>query len=65
MTDKTPRDDFNLEATLDKLRAYRQRDPDFKQAIAEVAEAEAKYGKDDPAEGKVVITSHKSPKRST
>ena len=44
-----------LEATLARLRLYRQRDPDFKEAIAEVVDSEARFGKQDPAEGTVVI----------
>lgn len=42
-----------LESTLEELRAYRKRDPDFAQAIAEVAEAETSE-QQDPAEGRVV-----------
>lgn len=45
----------DLELTLARLRAYRRRDPDFKAAIDAVVEAEASHGKDDPAEGRVVI----------
>lgn len=45
----------DLEATLAKLRAYRRRDPQFKGAIAALVDAEARFGKEDPAEGKVVI----------
>lgn len=52
------RDEFqsqrDLEATLATLRAYRERDPHFKEAIAAVVDAEARYGKEDPAEGTVV-----------
>ena len=47
--------EHDLEATLAKLRAYRQRDPHFAEAIAAVSEAEGRAGKNDPAEGKVVI----------
>jgi predicted transcriptional regulator len=43
----------DLESTLEDLRAYRKRDPNFERAIAEVAEAEAAIT-DDPAEGKVI-----------
>ena len=42
-----------LEATLKDLRAYRQSDPDFERAIAEVVKAEA-TNDPDPAEGRVV-----------
>src|ERR1700685_4314014 len=45
----------DLEATLASLRAYRRRDPRFKDAIAAVVDAEATLGKEDPAEGEVVI----------
>jgi hypothetical protein len=45
----------NLESTLASLRAYRERDPDFEQAITAFAKAEARYGKEDPAEGEVVV----------
>ena len=43
----------DLELTLEDLRAYRKRDPNFDRAIAEVVEAEV-TAKDDPAEGRVV-----------
>jgi len=45
----------DLELTVARLRAYRTRDPHFKQAIASVVDAEATLGKHDPAEGKVVV----------
>ena len=45
----------DLEATLTSLRAYRQRDPHFQAAVAAYVDAEARLGKEDPAEGKVVI----------
>jgi len=45
----------DLEATLAALRAYRRRDPTFKDAIEAAAKAEARYGKSDPVEGEVVI----------
>lgn len=45
----------DLEATLASLRAYRKRDPHFQTAIAAFVDAEARFGKEDPAEGKVVI----------
>lgn len=43
-----------LEAQLASLRAYRRRDPDFEDAIAAFAEAEARL--DDPLEGELVDT---------
>src|ERR1700722_16270913 len=45
----------NLESTLASLRAYRERDPDFEQAVAAFAKAEGRYAKEDPAEGVVVV----------
>jgi hypothetical protein len=44
-----------LESTLASLRAYRERDPEFEQAIAAFARAEVRHGKEDPAQGEVVI----------
>ena len=44
-----------LESTLARLRDYRERDPDFEKAIAAFARAEGRYGKEDPAEGEVVV----------
>jgi predicted transcriptional regulator len=45
----------NLESTLASLRAYRERDPEFEQAIAAFAKNEARYAKDDPAEGTMIV----------
>ena len=45
----------DLELTLARLRAYRRRDPHFKDAIEAVVDADATLGREDPAEGKVVI----------
>ncbi|CAN5501362.1 hypothetical protein BH10PSE6_BH10PSE6_02290 [soil metagenome] len=45
----------SLELTLASLRAYRKRDPHFKDAFASVVDVEATLGREDPAEGKVVI----------
>ncbi|MBM2812023.1 MAG: hypothetical protein HW416_2782 [Chloroflexi bacterium] len=40
-----------LVATLGRVRAYRQADPDFESAISKFADAEAKFGIADPIEG--------------
>jgi predicted DNA-binding protein len=40
----------SLEATLNRLKAYRKKDPEFKRAMAEFVEAEATLN--DPLEGK-------------
>lgn len=45
-------DERRLEESLQHLRAYRERDPEFKEAIAAVAAAEA--GEPDDLEGVVV-----------
>ncbi|MEQ9641630.1 MAG: hypothetical protein RIM84_16515 [Alphaproteobacteria bacterium] len=42
-----------LSALLDDLRAYRERDPDFEQAINAAVKAELAV-EDDPAEGSVI-----------
>lgn len=47
--------ELDLKQTLTALRAYRQRDPAFKAAIASAAKAEAKHGHSDPLDGEVVI----------
>ena len=45
----------DLEATLEDLRAYRKRDPNFRHAINDLITAEAALAsEDDPAEGQVV-----------
>ena len=45
----------DLKGTLATLRAYRRRDPAFKQAIAAAAKAEAQHGRSDPLDGEIVI----------
>ena len=44
----------DLEATLQRVRAYRAADPDFEHAIARFAEAEAEHAAEDPVEGSAV-----------
>ena len=41
-----------IEATLARLKAYRDSDPGFKRAIGVFVDAEATLGRDDPAEGR-------------
>ncbi len=53
---------FNDEALLKRLKTARDADPNWEKAIADVVDAEAKYGKDDQAEGKIVRLP-KSPKK--
>jgi hypothetical protein len=45
----------DLETTLARLRAYRAHDPHFREAIAAAVETEAQHGRDDPAQGEVVM----------
>lgn len=52
---KNKKDDFNAEALLKNLKAARDADPNWEKAIAEVVDAEVKYGKDDPAQGRLFI----------
>ena len=42
----------DLEATLRRVKAYRNSDPDFEGAIARFAEAEADHAAEDPVEGR-------------
>jgi predicted transcriptional regulator len=44
----------DLEATLQRVKAYRAADPDFEHAIARFAEAEAEHAAEDPVEGSTV-----------
>jgi hypothetical protein len=44
--------ELSLETTLARLRAYRERDPRFQSAIAELVESEAAL--DDPLEGELI-----------
>ena len=45
--------EMDLEATLEKLRAYRKSDPRFERALADYVDAEASLKADqDPAEGR-------------
>jgi predicted transcriptional regulator len=44
----------DLEATLERLRAYRESDPNFDRAIADYVDAEASL-KEDPAEGQRAV----------
>ena len=39
----------DLEATLQRVKAYRAADPDFEHAIARFAEAEAEHAAEDPS----------------
>ncbi len=46
----------SLGESLDRLRKYRQRDPDFRESIAAFADAEATL--QDPLEGTVIRAGH-------
>jgi hypothetical protein len=43
-----------MEATLQALRAYRKKDPDFEKAIDDFVDAEASQGGRDPSEGRII-----------
>ena len=45
----------DLEATVARLRAYRKRDPHHREAIVAAARAESGLGKNDPAQGTVIV----------
>ena len=60
-----PKKQFNDEALQKRLKAARDADPNWEKAIADFVDAEAKYGKDDPAEGKpYTVSKFTRPKRS-
>lgn len=44
----------DLEATLQRVKAYRAADPDFEYAIGRFADAEAEHAAEDPVEGSTV-----------
>jgi predicted transcriptional regulator len=50
----------NLEKTLERVQAYRRSDPNYEKLWDEFVDAEARYGKDDPLEGRI-----KSPRPKT
>jgi hypothetical protein len=43
----------DLQKVLDRVKAYRRSDPNYKKLWAEFVNAEARYGKDDPVEGRI------------
>ncbi len=43
----------DLKNVLESVKAYRRSDPTYKKLWAEFVDAEARYGKDDPVEGRV------------
>jgi predicted transcriptional regulator len=43
-----------MEATLEAIRAYGAKDPDFEKAIDEFVDAEASLARKDPAEGRII-----------
>ena len=44
----------DLTSVLERVKAYRRADPQFKQALARFVKAEARHGGNDPVEGVVV-----------
>jgi predicted transcriptional regulator len=53
---RTAEVDADLAGLLSQVKAHKRRDPKFDAAFAEWARAEAKFGREDPAEGIVVDT---------
>ena len=43
----------DLQKVLERVQAYRRSDPNYKKLWAEFVDAEARYGKDDPVEGRI------------
>lgn len=46
--------EIDLTGVLERVKAYRRADPQFKQALARLVKAEARHGGNDPVEGVVV-----------
>jgi len=43
----------DLKNVLERVKAYRRSDPSYKKLWSEFVDAEARYGKDDPVEGRI------------
>jgi predicted transcriptional regulator len=43
----------DLQQVLERVKAYRRSDPGYRKLWAEFVDAEARYGKDDPVEGRI------------
>ena len=43
----------DLKDVLERIKAYRRSDPSYKKLWDEFVDAEARYGKDDPVEGRI------------
>ena len=43
----------DLQNVIERVRAYRRSDPNYKKLWAEFVDAEARHGKDDPVEGRI------------
>ena len=50
----------NLQKVLESVQAYRRSDPNYEKLWAEFVDAEARYGKDDPVEGRIKSAGPKS-----
>lgn len=61
---RTPEEKEEMRQILEKIKKAREADPNWEKARKQIVEAEVKYGKDDPCEGKIFIERVKSPKRS-
>ena len=45
--------EMDLQNVLERVKAYRRSDPNYEKLWAELVDAEARYGKDDPVEGRI------------
>jgi hypothetical protein len=54
---RTAEAEARMTGTLERLKAYRRRDPNFEQDLAAFIAAEARHGKNDPMEGVVYAVS--------
>jgi predicted transcriptional regulator len=61
---KTEEVEADLRGTLARIKAAREKDPQFKEAIATFVQAESAGAKNDPAEGRVVIEDRTKSARS-
>ena len=50
---QSARVETDLKSVLERVKAYRRSDPSYKKLWAEFVDAEARYGKNDPLEGRI------------
>jgi hypothetical protein len=57
--------EHEVQANLDRIKQHRRADPTFAAEFLRVAQAEAKYAKDDPVEGRFFIEDDAGPALAT